>query len=79
MRRAHIARAVTIGNRLGYSLFGLATVLFFVGLGIGYTPALVRVIVGSLLVGSGVLAPAIVFGYAVKAAEREDQGLSSGH
>jgi F0F1-type ATP synthase membrane subunit c/vacuolar-type H+-ATPase subunit K len=39
----------------------------------------VRIIVGSLLVGSAVLAPAIVFGYAVKAAEREEQGLSSGH
>ena len=79
VRRAHIARAVAIGQRLGYALFGLATVTFFYGLAAGYTPGLVRIIVGSLLVGSAVLAPAIVFGYAVKAAEREDQGLSSGH
>ena len=30
-------------------------------------------VIGALLVGSVVLAPAIVFGYAVKAAEREDR------
>jgi hypothetical protein len=79
VKRARIARLVSMGQRLGYGLFGLATVTFFIGLAAGYTPGLVRVIVGSLLIGSAVLAPAIVFGYAVKAAEREDQGLSSGH
>ena len=79
MRRAHIARAVAIGTRLGYALFGLATIAFFYGLATEYTETLVQVIIGSLLIGSGVLAPAIVFGYAVKAAEREEQGLPSGH
>ena len=79
VRRAHIARAVVIGQRLGYTLFGVATVAFFYGLAAGYTPGVVRVVIGGLLVGSAVLAPAIVFGYAVKAAEREDQGLPSGH
>ncbi|WP_426573701.1 hypothetical protein [Aquihabitans sp. McL0605] len=79
VRRAQIARAVTIGQRVGYALFGVATVAFFFGLVTGYTPGLVRVVIGSLLIGSAVLAPAIVFGYAVKAAEREDQGLPSGH
>ncbi len=79
VRRARIARLVAIGQRVGYGLFGLAVVGFFVGLATSYTETLVTVIVGSLLVGSAVLAPAIVFGYAVKAAEREDQGLPSGH
>ena len=79
VRRARIARLVSVGQRLGYGLFVLATVAFFVGLATGYTPGLVQVIVASLLVGSAILAPAIVFGYAVKAAEREEQGLSSGH
>jgi hypothetical protein len=79
VRRARIARAVSIGQRLGYALYLVATIGFFVGLATEYTPGLVRIIVGSLLVGSAVLAPAIVFGYAVKAAEREEQGLSSGH
>lgn len=79
VRRARIAKAVSIGQRLGYALFGIATAAFFVGLATDYTPGLVRVVVGCLLGGSAVLAPAIVFGYAVKAAEREEQGLSSGH
>lgn len=78
-RRAAIARAVSIGQRVGYGLFGLAVVLFFVGLAAGYTPAITTAVVACLIVGSLVLAPAIVFGYAVKAAEREEQGLSSGH
>jgi hypothetical protein len=78
-RRAAIARAVAIGQRLGYAAFGLSMVLFFYGLVAGYTDGLTRIIVGCLVVGSLVLAPAIVFGYAVKAAEREERGLGSGH
>ena len=73
-RRARIARLVSIGQASGYGLFGLAIVLFFVGLVVGYG-ALVTPIVVCLVVGSVVLAPAIVFGYAVKAAEREDREL----
>ncbi len=79
VRRARISKAVSIGQRLGYALFAIATVVFFYGLATEYTPALVRIIVGGLLARSAVLAPAIVFGYAVKAAEREEQGLPSGH
>ncbi len=72
-RRAQIARLVTVGQRVGYGLFGLASVLFFFGLIRGYTDTLTTAVIVALLVGSVVLAPAIVFGYAVKAAEREDQ------
>lgn len=78
-RRAAIARLVSIGQRLGYALFGLSMVLFFYGLIAGYTVALTTAVVTCLVAGSLVLAPAIVFGYAVKAAEREEQGLGSGH
>lgn len=79
VRRARIAKLVSLGQRLGYAAFGVAMVAFFVGLATEYTPALTTLIVACLLGGSAVLAPAIVFGYAVKAAEREDQGLPSGH
>ena len=78
-RRAAIARLVSVGQRVGYSLFGLAMVLFFVGLVADYTQVLTNLIVGCLLLGSLILAPAIVFGYAVKAAERDEQGLGTGH
>ena len=72
-RRARIARLVSIGQRAGYLLFLLAIVLFFVNLVAGPTQWLFTVVVAAMVVGSLVLAPAIVFGYAVKAAERDDR------
>lgn len=71
-RRARIARLVSLGQRIGYLLFGLAIVLFFVGFAIDFTDWLVTVIVAAMVIGSIVLAPAIVFGYGVKAAVRDD-------
>lgn len=75
VRRARIARLAELGQRLGYSLFGLAIVVFVIGFVVGYSDFLVAIIVGSLGIGSLLLAPAIVLGYAVKAAEREDREL----
>ena len=75
VRRARIARLTELGQRIGYALFGVAIVVFIIGFVVGYSDLLVTVIVTSLGVGSVVLAPAIVFGYAVKAAEREDREL----
>jgi len=74
-RRARIARLTDLGQRVGYALFGLAIVVFIIGFIVGYSDFLVAVIITSLGVGSVVLAPAIVFGYAVKAAERDDREL----
>ncbi|MCB0997503.1 MAG: hypothetical protein KDB21_20560 [Acidimicrobiales bacterium] len=78
-RRARIARLAELGQRIGYTLFGVAIVSFVVGYAAGYSGWLVGLIVGCLIAGSAVLAPAIVFGYGVKAADREDRGLPSGH
>lgn len=72
-RRRRISRLVSAGKRGGYSLFGLAIVLFFVGLVTGFGGGVSTAIVAAMAVGSLVLAPAIVFGYAVGAAEREDR------
>jgi hypothetical protein len=72
-RRAQIARWVELGQRVGYSLFGVAIVTFIVGFIAGFSDGHVRIIVPCLVVGSLVLAPAIVFGYGVKAAERDDR------
>jgi hypothetical protein len=76
-RRAHIARLVSLGKRIGYGLYGVAIVGFFLGLVLGFGGAVGTTVITCLVVGSIVLAPAIVFGYGVKAAEREDreQGL----
>ena len=72
-KRARIARLVSLGQRVGYGLFGLAVVAFLVGFVVGFEPWAVTLIVVALVVGSIVLAPAIVFGYAVRAADRADR------
>lgn len=78
-RRAQILRWVTLGKRAGYGLFGFAVVGFFAGFFIDFPQRLVSAIVSAIVVGSIILAPAIVFGYGVKAAERDDveQGRST--
>ncbi len=72
-RRRAIATWVDRGQKVGYGLFGLAVVAFLVGFVVGLEPWVVTLIVVSLVVGSVVLAPAIVFGYAVRAADRADR------
>ncbi len=73
VRRRRAARLAASGQRIGYGLFGGAIVLFAFGLVTEFTDGLVAAIVVALLVGSAVLAPAIVLSYAVRAAEREDR------
>ena len=72
VRRARIAGWVRAGKRLGYGLFLLASVLFVTAFVVGFTEVVTTAIIAALLIGSALLAPAIVFGYAVNAAERED-------
>ena len=72
-QRARIAAWVSYGLRSGTLLFGLAMTLFFLGFMLGFSDVLVTIIVLCLFVGSAVLAPAIVFNYGVKAAERADR------
>jgi hypothetical protein len=72
-RRRRFARFSELAQRAGYALFGLAVVLFFVGFATGFTGGLVTAILVALGVGSALLAPAIVIGYAVKAADRDDR------
>ncbi len=79
-RRARVARLADLGQKIGYGLLGLAVALFVVGAVVGCDAALVVGVVASLAVGSVVLLPAIVFGFAVKAAEREDRDAGrAGH
>ena len=72
-KRARIAHWVDLGQKVGYGLFGLAVVAFVVGFAVGFESWAVTLIVGCLVLGSIVLAPAIVFGYAVRAADRADR------
>lgn len=78
-RRARIGMLAETGKRVGYSLFGLAVVGFVIGFVVGFRGWLVNLIIGALIVGSLILAPAIVFSYAVAATDREEQGGTYGH
>ena len=72
-RRARVARWTLLANRIGYLCFAVAVAVFVVGFALGFRGALVAVVVVSLVVGSLLLAPSIVLGYAIKAAERDDR------
>ena len=68
VRRRQMARGAEVAQRAGYALFALAIVLFMIGFAVGLTGGLVTAILVAMGVGSALLAPAIVVGYAVKAA-----------
>jgi hypothetical protein len=73
VRRRRIARWADLGQRAGYLLFGLAMLLFVVAATTGLPSAIVSAIIVTMVLGSLVLAPAIVVGYGVRAADREDR------
>ena len=72
-KRARIDSLVKAGKRIGYGLYLVSIVLFFVALFTVMKDWMVTVIIGSMVIGSIVLAPAIVFGYGIKSAIRDDR------
>ena len=72
-RRAVVARWTSIATRTGYVLLLAAVVIFFIALAVGFSGVMATLVLVPLLVSFALLAPAIVIGYAVKAAEREDR------
>ena len=78
LRRARAARLARAGKRLGYGAFAAAVLAFAIGATGRFTPATVTFVVACLGIGSALLAPAIVVGYGVRAADREE-GRGGGH
>lgn len=78
-RRAQVVRWCELGQRLGYLCFALSMVLFFVGFALQFPAWLVTTIIVVLVAGSTVLLPAIILGYAAKAAEKEERGEKFGY
>lgn len=72
LQRARASRLAALGQRVGYGLFGLGVAAFLFGLVVDFSDNVSRLVIGCLIVGSLFLAPAIVVGYAVKAAVRDD-------
>jgi len=73
VRRRQVARWTQLANRLGYLFFGIAIVTFVIGFIVSFNSTVSTVVITSMILGSVLLAPAIVLGYAVKAAERDDR------
>lgn len=72
VRRAKVLRAATTGQRIGYALYGIAIVVFLIGLLTDFNSTVSRIVTFGIVAGSIVLAPAILTGYMVKAAVRDD-------
>jgi hypothetical protein len=73
VRRDRYRRLANLGQQIGYLLLGMAIVAFVGGVATGFPKAAVTVTIVGLVGACVVLPPAIVAGYAVKAAEREDR------
>ena len=71
-QRARARRLAETAKRVGYALFAVTIVLFFVALATGFSGGLARAATVTLVAGCLVLAPAILLGYAVKGAERDE-------
>ena len=72
-RRNQARRAATVGSRVGYLALAIACVAFLVGVLSGLPTWSVTVVLAGMAVATICLIPAIILGYAVKAAEREER------
>jgi hypothetical protein len=73
VRRQLISKYTRLANRIGYLCWGIALVTFIIGFVGSFNDTISMIVVTSLIVGSVLLAPAIILGYAIKAAERDDR------
>jgi VanZ family protein len=71
-RRAVVAKWTLLANRVGYLVLALAVATFIIAFAVGFSSTLATAVVICLVISFVLLAPSIVLGYAVKAAERED-------
>lgn len=79
VQRERFRGLTALGKRFGYGLFLLTMVFFFIAIFTGFNDTWGWLMMASLVLGSALLLPAIIFGYAVKAADRHDLGLPDGH
>jgi hypothetical protein len=72
VRRAQVAKWTLLANRVGYLFLALAMSLFVLAFLLGFSAPMATAIVVTLVASFVLLAPSIVLGYAVKAADRAD-------
>jgi len=71
-RRRQVERWTLLANRVGYLVLAVAVALFVIAFVVGFSAAMATLVIVCLVVSFVLLAPSIVLGYAVKAADRED-------
>ena len=74
-RRQRIGRLAATGRKLGFALFGLALVVVIGGVATPFNGAVAAGATACPVAGSLLLAPGIVVGYGVRAAERDDRAV----
>jgi heme/copper-type cytochrome/quinol oxidase subunit 3 len=72
-RRQQVAKWTLLANRIGYLFVAVSMALFVIAFAVGFSPAMASLVIVSFVIGCVLLAPSIVIGYAVKAAERDDR------
>lgn len=73
VRRQQFAKYTLLANRIGYLLYAVSMTVFILAFALKFTPTMVTIITVCLVIGSILLAPSIILGHAIKAAEREDR------
>ena len=73
VRRAKVAKYNLLANRIGYIFWAISMSTFVMAFAFGFKGPLVTVVIATLIIGSILLAPSIIIGYAAKAADRDDR------
>lgn len=71
-RRRKVERWTLLANRIGYLVLALAVALFVLAFAFGFNATMATLIVVAMVVSFLLLAPSIVLGYGIKAADRDD-------
>ena len=73
VRRAQVAKWTLLANRVGYLFVASSIALFIIAFAVGFSSTMATLVIISFVIGCVLLAPSIILGYAVKAAERDDR------
>lgn len=78
-QRAFALKLANTGQRVGYLLLLASMFAFFIGLATDFAGGTTTVVIVCMALAALVLGPAIILGYAAKAAERFEKTGKTGH
>lgn len=73
VKRAKVAKWTLLANRVGYLFVALALALFVIAFAVGFNSTMATLVLISFGIGCVLLAPSIILGWAVTAAEQDDR------